>query len=440
VNAKLELWPEQTDSKVAELLFDAHVIRLYERQPYPALRAFQARQILRLLDHACAESKWWAERIRRARTSGDINFSDIPVLSRTEFRASIESQGGPLPLPTGHGVAHKNTTSGSSGVVLEFFGSDFSGRMNVSHFYADALRQKVDLARLRANFSIKLPEHAGQFVKGPRNPVLGTVDELYRRSQQFTIEDHARWLAEVRPGYIIAHPTLLSGIIEVYEEGLIEPPAVEALLTFGETVSPAFRKRARSVLGARVADRYGCEEVGLMAVQCPDSDSHYHIASTNVFLELLTQSGEPCPPGDFGRVVVTSLHNYASPVVRYELGDLASWEPECVCGHSHPVLTSLLGRTRFLVRLPSGSRKYVAFNARDWLPVLPAREFRIVQVSEGIIHAEFVLDRPITSEEHERALAKLKRDISADLSYKVIQVDSIDWGPGYKRQDVVSLV
>jgi phenylacetate-CoA ligase len=228
--------------------------------------------------------------------------------------------------------------------------------------------------------------------------------------------------------------------MEVYEEGRVEAPAVEKLLTFAETVSPEFRKRARSVLGARVVDRYSCEETGPLAFQCPQSDDHYHIASTNVFLEVLDENGNPSPPGMPGRVIVTGLHNYASPAVRYELRDLASWMPECVCGHSHPVLTNLLGRTRFLVRLPSGDRKHVAFNARDWLPILPVREYRIVQVAEGVIHGEFVLERPITPEEHDRALLKLQRDISPDLTYKIIQVDKIDWGPTYKRQDVVSLV
>jgi phenylacetate-CoA ligase len=361
-------------------------------------------------------------------------------MSRTEYRESIEAQPGPLPLLPEQGKAHRNTTSGSSGVALEFFYSSLAGRMNRHHYYADRARQSIDPRGLRVHFSIKLEEHADQAVRAAGNQLLGTAGKLSRRSQQFTLEEHARWLAEVRPAYIISHPTLLSGIMEVYEEGRVQAPAVEKLLTFAETVSPEFRKRARSVLGARVVDRYSCEEVGPLAFQCPKSDEHYHVASTNVFLELLDDDGNACAPGAPGRVVVTGLHNYASPIVRYELRDIAFWLPECVCGHAHPVLTNLLGRTRFLVRLPSGQRKHVAFNARDWLPILPVREYRIVQVTEGVIHAEFVLDRPITPAEHDRALTKLKRDISPDLTFKILQVDQIDWGPTYKRQDVVSLV
>jgi phenylacetate-CoA ligase len=435
----LDRWPERVDSKVAARLVDSRIILFYERQPYQAIREFQTRRILTLLTHAIEKSEWWRNRLAGAQRKDGIHFADIPLMSRNEYRESIEAHGGSLRLPPEQGAAVENSTSGASGVALKFFYSGLSGRLNSSHYYADYERQGADLNRLRVHFSIKLQEHAGDAVWKRPDRILG-VANLHRRAQQFTIEQHAHWLAEVRPAAIVSHPTLLSGILSVYEEGRVQPPRVDKVFTFAETVSTDFRKRVRTILGATVADRYSCEEIGPLAFQCPQSDEHYHIASTNIFLELLEDSEKPCEPGSVGRVFVTGLHNYASPVVRYELGDLASWQPQCVCGHSHPVLTNLLGRKRFLVRLPSGARKYVAFNARDWLPIAPVREYRIVQVTEGVIHAEFVLDRALTPEEYDNALAKLKRDISPNLTYKVVQVETIDWGPSYKRQDVVSLV
>jgi hypothetical protein len=77
-----------------------------------------------------------------------------------------------------------------------------------------------------------------------------------------------------------------------------------------------------------------------------------------VFLELLDEQGNACALGETGRVIVTALHNYASPVVRYELGEVASWQPECVCGHAHPVLTNIgVGRLeRSTGKMPSPER------------------------------------------------------------------------------------
>lgn len=161
---------------------------------------------------------------------------------------------------------------------------------------------------------------------------------------------------------------------------------------------------------------------------------------TNVLVEIVDENGSPVRPGAIGRVLVTSLHNFACPVLRYELGDLAAWEPRCVCGYDKPVLTRLLGRVRFLIRLPNGERKHVRTKPKDWLAIAPFRECRIVQTSEYVIRAECVLDYPMTMSEKSKIEAMLKLEVSADLIYEVSQVDRIDWGPTYKRQDVVSLI
>jgi phenylacetate-CoA ligase len=211
-------------------------------------------------------------------------------------------------------------------------------------------------------------------------------------------------------------------------------------MTFAETVDPGLRQRTRSLLGAEIRDRYSCEEVGAIAFQCPHSEGHYHVASSNVVVEILDDDGRACPPDMIGHVVVTALHNHASPVVRYELNDLAAWQPRCACGRPAPVLTKLLGRKRFLVRLPSGERIALRLGAKEWLDVAPVREHRLVQVSEDVLHVELVLDRPLTDMERQGIVAMLAREISPALTYDIRQVERIDWAPTYKRQDLVSLV
>jgi phenylacetate-CoA ligase len=285
-----------------------------------------------------------------------------------------------------------------------------------------------------------VPDHEGPHIVSRRTDIPGGSTTLSRNAQLFTIEEHASWLAEVKPAYFRTAPSILAGILDVYESGAVEPPRIEQIMTIAETVTPELRQRARSVLGASIRDRYGSEEAGVMAFQCPHSDEHYHVASTNAFVEVLDDSGRACLPGMVGRVIVTALHNYANPVIRYELNDLAALQQGCACGHAGPVLTNLLGRKRFLVRLPSGERKAVPINARRWLAIAPFRDTRLVQVSEGVLHAELVLDRPLTEQEREAVLSMFRREISPDLTYEIHQVEAIAWAPTFKRQDVVSLV
>jgi phenylacetate-CoA ligase len=54
--------------------------------------------------------------------------------------------------------------------------------------------------------------------------------------------------------------------------------------------------------------------------------------------------------------VVTPLHNFAMPLIRYAIGDYAEAGPPCACGRGLPVLARILGRARNLLTLPHGER------------------------------------------------------------------------------------
>lgn len=435
-------WPDRYDETLARLLIDNHMIAHYDDQSGAVVSAFQWKHLAKLLTHAHKHSVWWRDWLQPALAGATVRFERLPLMAREHYRAALKAADGSLPLPPGHGVVQENATSGSSGIPLKFYHSGRAAAMNAAHYRYDRVRQRINSQRLFARLAPKMDAHLGPHVHIPGMPLIGQSEEVRRHSTRFTVEEHARWFADIGASYLVGHTGVLSGILDAYEQGSVAVPVqpVAALLSYAETVTPEFRSQARRVLGARVLDRYSCEEVGPLAFQCPVSDEHYHIASTNALVEVLDETGQRSVPGELGRVFVTGLHNYASPVVRYELGDLAAWAPRCVCGYNKPVLSRLLGRTRFLVRLPSGERQYVRITAGNWLSVAPVKEARVVQVSEGVIHAECVLDRALTPAERDAVERMLKREIGAGLIYKVMELDKIDWGPTYKRQDVVSLV
>jgi phenylacetate-CoA ligase len=93
--------------------------------------------------------------------------------------------------------------------------------------------------------------------------------------------------------------------------------------------------------GVPVIFIYSRAEIGVMALQCPQND-HLHVQSENVRLEVLDDDNMPCQPGETGRVVVTPLHNYQTPLVRYEIGDYAEVGEACSCGRGLPVLIRIL--------------------------------------------------------------------------------------------------
>ena len=431
-------WPERLDASVAVLLVDTRWVAHLDRQPHAAAQGWQRARLAALLTHAARHSPWWRQRL--AGLGARITLADLPVMSREQYRASIEAAGGPLPLPPEHGSPIHEATSGSAGLPVEFYTSSLAKRLLEAEWHYDSQRHGRDPAALRAELAGRVPEHSGEHGRTRLHVLLGGGETLRRRLQQFTFADHARWLSRISPAYFSTLPVALSAVLDVYESGAVAPPRIEQVMTFAETVDIRLRQRTRSILGAAIRDRYSCEEVGAIAFQCPHSEAHYHVASSNVAVEILDDGGRACPPDTIGRVIVTGLHNHASPVVRYELNDLAAWQPRCACGRAAPVLTNLLGRKRFLVRLPSGERAALRLGAKEWLEVAPVREHRLVQVSENVLHVELVLDRPLTEAERRGVVAMLSREISPDLTYEIRQVERIDWAPTYKRQDLVSLV
>ena len=122
--------------------------------------------------------------------------------------------------------------------------------------------------------------------------------------------------------------------------------AIKEIITFGEMVKPELREAAPTAFGARVSDRYPCEEVGSIALQCPHGD-HLHALSMSTIVEIVDDAEDPCGPGRPGRVLLTHLHGHAMPLFRYEVGDIAEVGEDAVCGIKLPVISRIGAARQF---------------------------------------------------------------------------------------------
>jgi phenylacetate-CoA ligase len=423
-------WPETFDLRLGRELSDHEAFTYIDLAPEHEIRAFQFLRAAAMLAHLQAHSPWWRRRLEGLRPGEP--WTALPRMDRTAFREAAAA--GPVSLPPAHGVVSDDVTSGSSGVPMRFYVSELWKRLNRHHHGEDCLRHGLDGHAVQAAIEVRRRPGIGSGV------LKATAQRFQRDARAFTVEQHAAWLSQVKPRYLTTAPLILEGMLDAFEAGRAAPPALDAVVLYGETVTPELRRRARAILGARLIDRYCSQDVGPLAFQCPRREDRHHVQVTNVIMEILDEQGRPVPPGEVGRVHVTGLHNWASPSLRYEIGDLAAWRRGCECGFQGMTLTRLLGRIAFLVRLPSGERKLVYIPQRRWLAAAPVRESRIVQVTEGLIKAEVAPQRPLTDDERAALLALCREEISPELAYELVELQAIDWGPTYKRQDVVSLV
>src|SRR5262249_38034183 len=146
-----------------------------------------------------------------------------------------------------------------------------------------------------------------------------------------------------RPGLLFGHAHSVYLLAEYVRGAGLRGIRPRGIITSAMVLHDWQRRVIEEVFACPVTNRYGCEEVSLIACEC---EQHHglHVNSDGVYVELL-RDGRPVAPGEPGSVVVTDLTNRAMPLLRYQVGDVAVWsERVCPCGRGLPLLERLEGR------------------------------------------------------------------------------------------------
>ncbi|RKZ18718.1 hypothetical protein DRQ50_03605 [bacterium] len=160
------------------------------------------------------------------------------------------------------------------------------------------------------------------------------------------IRDFMSGLVDRRATLIRAFPGALMSVARVVEEDRLALPPLRAVISTGELLQPDQRATFERVFGVPVLDSYRSRETGPVAQQCEEVGG-LHISTDLCVLEVDGSRGfPPTETGlSYGPILFTDLFNYAMPMIRYEVGDLAALDPEpCPCGRSLPLLRDVGGR------------------------------------------------------------------------------------------------
>jgi phenylacetate-CoA ligase len=370
--------------------------------PAEAVRRAQFAQLGVLSRHLVRTSDHFRHRLRQAGLAAEDlgtpdGLADLPPLRRRD----LQDAGADLfasEVPASHAPIAELKSSGSTGEPLTvrrtavnsivwaavtlrdhlWHDIDFRGRISSCRFSVHELRKMPDWGR-----PISL-----LFESGPSQtiPLLTPIEEI------------AALLAAFSPHLLQIYPSVLGPLAEHIVDRGLELPDLTSVHTIGETLPADVRSMATAALGVQVWDTYSCEEVGNVAMECPESRG-YHVSEA-LLLEILDEDDRPCAEGETGRVVATDLHNVATPLIRYDLGDYAEVGAQpCPCGRGLPSLRRLLGRHRNLVQLPDGSRHWPVVGLYKYRDVAPIRQFQFVQRELDAIDVTMVVDRPVTDAE-----------------------------------------
>ncbi|NNM29447.1 MAG: phenylacetate--CoA ligase family protein, partial [Akkermansiaceae bacterium] len=268
---------------------------------------------------------------------------------------------------------------------------------------------------------------------------------LFHTGKSFVLEvgasltEQVDWLQKIDPAYLLTYPSNIRALAERCLERGIELPGLRQVQSVGEIVTPAMRNASREAWGAPLIDTYSSEEFGYIALQCPSSEG-MHIQAENLLVELLDENGRPCAPGETGRLVITGLHNYAMPLIRYEIGDHAVAGERCACGRGLPVLSKILGRTRNMLVKESGEMVWPRFGVRRFREIAPIRQYQAIQKSFTEMHVRLVADRPLTPDQEARLIRHIRESLESPFEIALEYLDEIPRSKGGKYDVFVSEV
>ncbi|MEQ9643073.1 MAG: phenylacetate--CoA ligase family protein [Alphaproteobacteria bacterium] len=429
------VFPGVAGGNQAMYLAQLQQLELSQYLPPDELAARQWRQVEQVLWHASRTVPFYRDRLRRAgiragRPVSPEQWRAIAPLTREE----IQTAGDRLhstKVPAAHGGSATASTSGSTGKPItvrktaleQFFWNVFTLREELWH--------GRDLGGRFAAIRHDPTHRSGAPTKPTRmqdwGPPVGAVYPTGPGAVfdiRATVAEQVEWLRREQPNVLLTFASNMLALARHCRAHDIALPSLRALRTSGDMLHESTRETCREVFGLELADMYSAVETGYIAVQCPDHE-HYHVQAENLLLEVVDDAGAPCAPGRPGRVLLTPLLNFAMPLIRYEVGDIAELGPSCPCGRTLPVLTRILGRARDMLLLPSGDRRFPHHNNRKMVNFPAIVQYQLAQVGRERIDFRLVTRRPLTAEEEADLRATVLAGLGHPFDLHLVYLDEI---------------
>ena len=188
-------------------------------------------------------------------------------------------------------------------------------------------------------------------------------------------------LNRFQPTYLNVYPSVAMWLADEQQAGRLQL-SLRILVTVGELRTPEMTQRLADAFGVRPFDVYGSTE-GLFGAEC-EHHQGIHLFEDTTLVENVDPDGRPVPAGQPGsRLLVTNLYNLVQPLLRLEVTDLVTLDPDpCPCGRTLIRAAAIHGRSDDLLSLPAGDGGRVAVHPLHFAVLTrdpQVREFQVLQ-------------------------------------------------------------
>lgn len=376
----------------------------------------------------------------------NVSFDNCPILTRDQVQLSgdaLVSQN----IPDTHGAQYIDNTSGSTGKAVKVIATDFTRLF----YNALMLREHNWLQRDFSKMLVSIRWAKRGYAEAPNGIFQSTwgppINDYYVTGPSVFINvasqtsDQISALLTYKPFYLFSYPSQLQALAEYCITYQIAMPFLFEVRSTGETFTDACLKSIKKAWPhVKITDIYSSVEIGIIAQQCPEYGA-YHVNAENVLLEIVDENNQACDMGKPGRVLATTLLNYAKPFIRYEIGDYAEWGGSCSCGRGLPVIKKIHGRKRNRIVYPNGTSGFPYLGEREeYRQIVTVQKFQFIQHTIHEVEIKLVVESRLNDEAEIKFKELIQKNLGYPFKVTLSYHDHIPLGPTGKYEEFISLV
>lgn len=411
--------------------------RLEKQQWWPRekLEKLQWERLEHLLSYAAENSLFYRQILQNigvASTAGMMieQFRQIPITTKREIRNNLEDF---VSRQFDKENLIRAKTGGSTGVSLNlFFDERCQQKRNAAQMMGDRWAG-WDLGMKTASIWGN-PPVARTFKQKVRQQLMDRAFYLdtMEMDERSMMEFVARWRGQ-KPGAVFGHAHSIYVLSKFLLAESIHDLRPRAIVATSMMLLDHERKIIEQAFNCPVTNRYGCEEVGLIACEC-ERHNGMHINMSHVYVEVLDEHGNPVKDGEPGKIVLTDLNNYAMPLIRYRVEDVGVVSKrQCACGRGFPILERLEGRIADFLKLPQGGLVAgVSLVERTLTKVSGIEQMQLVQGRLHELLVKRVRGKEFSDQTDGQLIQELREVFGESVKLIIEDVDAIPQEPSGK--------
>lgn len=410
------------------------------------LHAYQDERLRAIVSHAYATVPFYRRRFDERRLKPDdirtgADLHKLPLLTRDDIRANFSDLRSTA-LP--HKSMRVGHTSGTTGTPLTVGYDRDTVWMTYAVFDRHYRWAGCKLGRAgdriavaRGNVIVPLDQRQPPFWRHNRYHRQLLLSSFHLSKANLPAYFEA--LSAFKPAVLDGYPSTLY-IVAKYLLGRGETFPLRAAVTSSETLYDFQRVAIEQAFQCAVFDYYALAERAVFSSECDRHEGH-HLAMEYGISEVVDPDGVSVGRGTAGRLVGTSLHNMAMPLIRYVTNDVTILsERPCSCGRGLELMDDVTTKAEDVLTLGDGRMISPSVLTHPFKPLGSIEGSQIVQKAPDHVVIRLVAGPDYQSSLGDHLVREFKARLGNDVRIEIQLVDRLEHSKNGKFKWVISEV